>query len=311
MDVRVVTEGFEKQTLAPWATLSVASTGRVHQEEPDDLRTAFQRDRDRVLHTKAFRRLMHKTQVFIATEMDHYRTRLTHTLEVAQVARTICRALRLNGDLVEAICLAHDLGHTPFGHVGEDVLSGCIGRPFEHNRQSLRVVDHLERDGAGLNLTFEVRDGILNHTWKMPEPSTPEANVARWSDRIAYVHHDTDDAIRAGVIEESDLPGDVVAELGKSHGARLDRCVRELVKASVAAGDIEVPAAVAEAMAKLRAFLFERVYLGPEVRSQAAKAETILRTLYDHFSEKSNAEQVTDYVSGMTDRFAIKTYESL
>src|SRR5687767_1611110 len=215
---RVRTEEIEAATLASWATLSASSKGRERLEEPCPLRTDFQRDRDRILHTKAFRRLMHKTQVFLSPEGDHFRTRLTHTLEVAQVARTVCRALRLNEDLVEAICLGHDIGHTPFGHVGEEALSEAMGRPFEHNRQSLRLVEALEDGGRGLNLTWEVRDGILNHTWRMPEPSTPEGLVARWSDRIAYINHDVDDAIRAGVLRPSDLPDAARKVLGDGYG---------------------------------------------------------------------------------------------
>ncbi|HVE91846.1 MAG TPA: deoxyguanosinetriphosphate triphosphohydrolase [Actinomycetota bacterium] len=322
--VRAATEHIESLTLAHWATHSASTKGRQTPEPDDELRTAFQRDRDRVLHTKAFRRLMHKTQVFLAPEGDHYRTRLTHTLEVAQVARTICRGLRLNEDLVEAICLAHDLGHTPFGHMGEEVLAGCLGRPFEHNRQSLRVVDVLERDGRGLNLTWEVRDGVLNHTWRMPEPSTPEGLVARWADRIAYVNHDVDDAIRAGVLSEAELPPDVLDVLGATHRQRLDTLVRSVVGESAAAGAVRMPAEQAEAMAVLRQFLFERVYLGPAARGEQVKAGEILRALFEHYARHpdllpdspGNAgddlpQRVADYVSGMTDRFAIRTFSRL
>lgn len=323
MDVRTTTEAIEAQILAPWATLSAKSRGRRVPEDPDDLRTDFQRDRDRILHTKAFRRLKHKTQVFLAPEGDHYRTRLTHTLEVAQVARTVCRALRLNEDLVEAICLGHDLGHTPFGHVGEEILSELLGRPFEHNRQSLRVVDELEGDGCGLNLTWEVRDGILNHTWRMPEPGTPEGLVARWADRMAYVNHDVDDALRAGVLVPEDLPGDVVETLGASHGARLDTLVRGLVAASDEAGAIRMPAPIAEAMAELRTFLFERVYHGP-ARDEADRAANVLRHLYRYYLDHPEAVpegfgttggepsgRLADYLSGMTDRYAILKFEEL
>jgi dGTPase len=315
---RVQTEEIEAATLASWATLSASTKGRERAEEDHPLRTSFQRDRDRILHTKAFRRLKHKTQVFLAPEGDHYRTRLTHTLEVAQIARTICRALRLNEDLVEAICLGHDLGHTPFGHVGEEVLGEVMGRPFEHNRQSLRVVDALENEGAGLNLTWEVRDGILNHTWRMPEPSTPEGMVARWADRIAYVSHDVDDATRAGVLREEDLPGRVRQVLGATRRERLDRLVRSIVAASAREGAVVMPEREAEAMSELRAFLFERVYLGP-ARTEAEKAAHVLTELCGWFREHPGElpdtrpdddidQRVIDYVSGMTDRFAMRAY---
>ena len=315
---RVQTEENEASTLAPWATRAASSEGREQLEEPCPLRTDFQRDRDRILHTKAFRRLKHKTQVFLAPEGDHYRTRLTHTLEVAQVARTICRALRLNEDLVEAICLGHDIGHTPFGHVGEEALGEAMGRPFEHNRQSLRLVDLLENDGAGLNLTWEVRDGILNHTWRMPEPSTPEALVARWADRIAYISHDVDDAIRAGVLREVDLPVEARSVLGDTYGDRLNSMVSAIVEESADAQELCMPQHVSAAMAQLRAFLFERVYLGP-ARVQAEKAGRVLHALCAHFRAHPDEvrsphpdddadQRVVDYVSGMTDRFALRAY---
>ncbi len=322
MDVRRTTESIEASVLASWATHAACSKGRQRPEEDCSLRTCFQRDRDRILHTKAFRRLKHKTQVFLAPEGDHYRTRLTHTLEVAQVARTICRALRLNEDVVEAIALGHDLGHTPFGHVGEEVIAEAMRCPFEHNRQSLRVVDHLERDGQGLNLTWEVRDGILNHTWRMPTPSTPEAMVARWSDRIAYVNHDVDDAVRAGVLAPGDLPPEVVRVLGDTYGRRVDTMVRGMVEASRRAGEVAMPDEITEAMAELRAFLFERVYLGA-ARIEEEKAARVLRTLCAHYLEHpdalpneglpgdDDAQRVIDYVSGMTDRFALRAFEEL
>ena len=316
-DPRVRTEGVEASTLATWATLATSTRGRERPEEPHPLRTEFQRDRDRILHTKSFRRLMDKTQVFLSAEGDHYRTRLTHTLEVAQVGRTICRALRLNEDLVEAIALGHDLGHTPFGHVGEQALGEAMGRTFEHNRQSLRVVDVLER----LNLTWEVRDGILNHTWRMPEPRSPEAMVARWSDRIAYVSHDVDDAIRAGVLSERDIPTSVTTVLGTSYRDRLDSMVSAIVERSADAGAVAMPSDVTAAMADLRSFLFERVYLGP-ARIEAERAANVLKRLCEyyraHASELPAAlpdedldQRVVDYVSGMTDRFALRRYEEL
>jgi dGTPase len=316
---RVQTEEIEAATLASWATRAASSKGRERPEDAHPLRTDFQRDRDRILHTKAFRRLMHKTQVFLAPEGDHSRTRLTHTLEVAQVARTICRALRLNEDLVEAMCLGHDIGHTPFGHVGEEILSEVMGRPFEHNRQSLRLVDRLERDGEGLNLTWEVRDGILNHTWRMDEPSTPEGMVARWADRIAYVSHDVDDATRAGVLDESELPERVRRVLGPTYRDRLDKLVRSIVSESSAAEAIVMPDEEADAMGELRSFLFERVYLGP-ARVEAEKAASILHDLCGYFRDHRDElpptrddvdQRVIDYVSGMTDRFALRTYREL
>jgi dGTPase len=318
VDPRVRTEEIEAATLASWATLSASTKGRERPEEPCPIRTHFQRDRDRILHTKAFRRLKHKTQVFLAPEGDHYRTRLTHALEVAQVARTICRALRLNEDLVEAICLGHDIGHTPFGHVGEEALGRAMGRPFEHNRQSLRLVDELEDDGRGLNLTGEVRDGILNHTWRMPEPATPEGLVARWSDRIAYINHDVDDAIRAGVLRPADLPDAARKVLGDKYGDRLNSMVRGMVEESAAAGAVSMPADVTDAMTELRAFLFANVYLGA-ARDEAVKAGDVLRALCSHLREHPEElpattsmddvdQRVIDHVAGMTDRFALRAY---
>src|SRR5438128_7953797 len=223
------TEDIERQVLADTAILAAESKGRDGAEEPDSIRTCFQVDRDRLVHCKAFRRLKHKTQVFISPEGDHYRVRLTHTLEVSQIARTAARALRLNEDLTEAIALGHDLGHTPFGHLGEEALSPFLGRPFRHNEQSLRIVEHLENEGRGLNLTWEVRDGILNHTWSMPMPATLEGQVARVADRIAYVNHDVDDAIRAGILAPPDLPAGVLATLGPTHGARVNALVTDMV----------------------------------------------------------------------------------
>src|SRR5437899_413350 len=214
-------EQIERDTLSPHAVLAAESRGRERPEPPDAIRTCFQRDRDRIVHSKAFRRLKHKTQVFLAPEGDHYRVRLTHTLDVSHIARTVARALRLNEDLTEAIALGHDLGHTPFGHLGEQALTPFLGRPFRHNEQSLRIVEHLEDDGRGLNLTWEVRDGIVNHTWTMPQPSTLEAQVVRFADRIAYVTHDVDDALRAGVLEQDELPESALAVLGRTHGARV------------------------------------------------------------------------------------------
>src|SRR3989440_1614188 len=222
-------EQVERDTLSERATLASASKGREREEEPHALRTAFQRDRDRIVHAKSFRRLKHKTQVFIAPEGDHYRVRLTHTLEVSQIARTAARALGLNEDLAEAVSLGHDLGHTPFGHLGEEALTPFLGRPFRHSEQSLRIVDYLEDDGRGLNLTWEVRDGIVHHPWSMPSPSTLEAQIVRFADRIAYVNHDVDDAVRAGLLRPDELPRDVLAVLGPSHAERVDTLLGDLV----------------------------------------------------------------------------------
>jgi dGTPase len=318
------TEEIERQVLSERATLSSASKGREREEEPDLLRTAFQQDRDRIVHSKAFRRLKHKTQVFVSPEGDHYRVRLTHTLEVSQIARTAARALRLNEDLTEAIALGHDLGHTPFGHLGEEALSPFLARPFRHNEQSLRVVDHLERDGRGLNLTWEVRDGILNHTWTMPLPSTLEGQAARFSDRIAYVNHDVDDAIRAGLLDPTDLPGHVVGVLGASHGERIDTLVTDLVRESEGSDEIGLSRPVLLALDELRDFLFQRVYLRPEARDEQRKAVELVRALFSYYLEHPEAvpseyrttpddlpTQVADYIAGMTDRFALRAYEQL
>jgi dGTPase len=318
------TEEIERQTLSERAALSSESKGREREEEPDLLRTAFQRDRDRIVHSKAFRRLKHKTQVFVSPEGDHYRVRLTHTLEVSQIARTAARALRLNEDLTEAVALGHDLGHTPFGHLGEEALTPFIGRPFRHNEQSLRVVDHIERDGRGLNLTWEVRDGILNHTWSMPLPSTLEGQVARFSDRIAYVNHDVDDAIRAGLLEPGDLPQRPIDTLGSSHGERIDTLVTDLVRQSEASEEVRLSQPVLDALGELRDFLFERVYLRPEARDEQRKAMGLVRSLFSYYLDHPEAvpseyrathddlpTQVADYIAGMTDRFALRAYEQL
>jgi dGTPase len=318
------TEEIERQILAERASLAAETKGRERQEEPDRLRTAFQRDRDRIVHSKAFRRLKHKTQVFISPEGDHYRVRLTHTLEVAQIARTAARALRLNEDLTEAIALGHDLGHTPFGHLGEEALTPFLGRPFRHNEQSLRIVDHLEDDGNGLNLTWEVRDGILNHTWSSPIPATLEGQVARFADRIAYVNHDVDDALRAGVLQEAELPPEPLGVLGSTHSDRIDTLVADLVTESEGSEELRLSAEVLEALDGLRDFLFERVYLRSEARSEQEKAIGLVRSLFTYYLEHPEAvaaeyrsgpgdlpTRIADYISGMTDRFALRTYEQL
>jgi dGTPase len=275
------------------------------------------------MHAKAFRRLKHKTQVFLAPEGDHYRVRLTHTLEVGQIARTVARALRLNEDLTEAIAMGHDLGHTPFGHLGEQALTPFLDRPFRHNEQSLRIVDHLENEGRGLNLTWEVRDGIVNHTWSMPQPSTPEAQIVRYADRIAYINHDVDDAVRAGVLAEGELPGDAVGVLGRTYSARIDALVTDLVEHS-AGPEIHLSEPVFAALDVLRDFLFERVYLRDEARAEQEKAIGVVRTLFAYYLDHPDRvpeeyhrapgdlpTRVADYIAGMTDRYALRTYEQL
>jgi dGTPase len=318
------TEEIERDVLSPHATLTSATKGRERPEVADPIRTCFQQDRDRIVHSKAFRRLKHKTQVFLAPEGDHYRVRLTHTLEVSQIARTAARALRLNEDLTEAIALGHDLGHTPFGHLGEQALTPFLGRPFRHNEQSLRIVEHLENDGRGLNLTWEVRDGILHHTWSMPPPSTAEAHVVRFADRIAYINHDVDDAVRAGVLREDELPVEAVGVLGRTHSARIDRLVTDLVERTGEGPDVRMSDDVFRALDTLRDFLFERVYLRDEARAEQDKAIGLVRTLFTYFLEHPDEvpeeyhrapgdlpTRVADYIAGMTDRFALRTYERL
>ena len=304
--------------LSPLATPSHPAR-RAHDEEECTLRTPFQRDRDRIVHSKAFRRLKHKTQVFVAPEGDHYRTRLTHTLEATQISRTVGRALRLNEDLVEAIGLGHDVGHPPFGHIGEDVLDACarerFGRGFRHNEHSLRVVDVLE----DLNLTDPVRDGILRHSSGAGEPVTLEGKIVRLVDRIAYINHDIDDAVRAGVLRVDQLPAEEIAVLGPTGSRRIDTLVHDLVEHSERAGDIVQGDEVGRAMLRLRTFMFDNVYLGPTARAEHAKIERVLRGLFDWFCDHpeelpetvagaSEADRVVDYLAGMTDRFAIRAW---
>jgi dGTPase len=318
------TERIERETLSRYATLAAATKGRETPEPHDPLRTCFQRDRDRIVHSKAFRRLKHKTQVFLSPEGDHYRVRLTHTLEVSQIARTAARALRLNEDLAEAIALGHDLGHTPFGHLGEQALTPFLETPFRHNEQSLRIVDHLENDGRGLNLSWEVRDGIVNHTWSMPEPATLEAQVVRFADRIAYVNHDVDDAIRAAVLQESDLPAEAVDVLGRSHTERVNTLVTDLVERSADAPEIRLGDRTFRALDALRDFMFERVYLRDDARAEQEKAIGIVRTLFRNYLEHPDQvpeeyhrapgdlpTRIADYIAGMTDRYALRMYEQL
>jgi dGTPase len=315
----------EEAELSPLATRSYPAR-RVRPESDCGLRTPFQRDRDRIVHCKAFRRLKHKTQVFVAPSGDHYRTRLTHTLEVTQVSRTVARALALNEDLVEAIGLGHDLGHPPFGHVGEDALDRCLrerfGASFRHYEQSLRVVDTLERDGRGLNLTQPVRDGIVSHSGRAAQPATLEGKIVRLVDRVAYINHDIDDALRAGVLSAGDLPARAIEILGESGERRIDMLVHDLVERSQAAGDIVQGEVVGGAMAQLRAFMFEHVYLGPVATREHAKIEIVIRSLFDHYCTHPDeipgsipaadvAATVTDYLAGMTDRYCIRAFEEL
>ena len=326
MNIRESLEQWEKEYLSPYAMLSMNSRGRVRQEEQCDIRPVFQRDRDRIIHSKSFRRLKDKTQVFLTPEGDHYRTRLTHTLEVSQTARTIAKALQLNEDLVEAIALGHDLGHTPFGHAGERALNRACPYGFKHNEQSMRTVDLLEKDGQGINLTMEVRDGILNHqTASMP--ATMEGKIVRLADKIAYIHHDMDDAIRGGILKESDVPKEIGEVIGFSCGARLDFFIHDIVTTSRGKNDICMSQDTAEAMQKLRQFMFESVYQNPVAKSEEGKAEELIETLYDYY--KSHLEKlpelfrrlidagepadkiVCDFIGSMTDRFAIATYQEI
>ena len=310
--------------LSPRAVLAAGTKGRDRDEPHDHIRTVFQRDRDRILHAKAFRRLRHKTQVFLAPQGDHYRVRLTHTLDVAQIARTCARALRLNEDLTEAIALGHDLGHTPFGHLGEQALTPFLGRPFRHNEQSLRIVEHLENDGAGLNLTWEVRDGIVHHPWSTPMPSTLEGQLVRFADRIAYINHDIDDAVRAGVLEERELPAEAVRSLGATHSDRIDTLVSDLVERSDDRDEIALSPPVFRALDTLRDFMFSEVYLRESARGDHERATKLIRDLFAYFLEHPDEmppeyhgapgdppTHVADFISGMTDRYAIRTYERL
>jgi dGTPase len=320
-------QAWETEHLSPLAARSWPARRRV-PEEDCGLRSPLQRDRDRIVHCKAFRRLKHKTQVFVAPEGDHFRTRLTHTLEVTQISRTVARALGLNEDLVEAIGLGHDLGHAPFGHIGEDVLDRCLrerfGTGFRHYEHSLRVVDVLERDGAGLNLCDDVRDGILCHSGRAPVPRTLEGRIVRLVDRVAYINHDIDDAVRAGVLRVNDLPEGPIDVLGDTGSARIDTLVHDLVETSAVAGDIVQGAEAGGAMDALRTFMFQRVYLGEGARREHAKIDRVVRTLFDYYVDDAGrlpdaggvpgadlGQRVTDYLAGMTDRYCIRAFEAL
>jgi dGTPase len=310
---RTVADGFrqaveehEAASLSPLAVRSYSTRGRRREEDECRVRTPFQRDRDRILHSKPFRRLKGKTQVFIDPAGDHYRTRMTHTLETTAIARVVARALRLNEDLTEAIGLGHDTGHPPFGHAGEEALDGCLrerfGLGFRHNEHSLRIAE-------ALNLTWEVRDGILNHTGS-DEPLTLEGKIVRVVDRVAYINHDIDDAIRFGILRPADLPRDEIALLGETGARRIDRLVHDLIEASAASGDIVQSEEVGEAMLSLRTFMFERVYLGPQTRREHERARSVIRSIVRHLAARGqSAEQIVAYVSGMTDRFALEYVE--
>ena len=333
MTIRKMLEQVEADTLSVYACLSSKSRGRQKPIKECDIRTAFQRDRDRILHSKSFRRLKDKTQVFLAPVGDHYRTRLTHTLEVAQIARTISKSLRLNEDLTEAIALGHDLGHTPFGHAGEAVLNDIFPGGFRHNEQSLRVVDVLERDGEGLNLTYEVRDGILKHSKGQESvlsqenaPLTLEGWVIRIADVVAYVNHDIEDAIRAGIVRQSDLPEEFIRLVGDSHGARIDTMVKDVIKNSFDMPEIEMSSDILYATEGLRAYLYNDVYLREEIQSEICKATKALKEIFFYFVENpqyilknlardigndSIQRVVCDFVSGMSDKKALNTYEQL
>ncbi len=336
MTIRKQTEDYERRFLHPRATLSSNSKGRLRPEKEGEIRTCFQRDRDRVIHSKAFRRLKHKTQVFLAPKGDHYRTRLTHVLEVSQIARTISRALRLNEDLTEAIALAHDLGHTPFGHAGEAVLRRIHPGGFDHYKQSLRVVDILEQDGRGLNLTYEVRNGIVTHSKGkgaiIPEDrrhlaKTLEGQVVRVSDIIAYINHDLDDALRAGVIKRAEIPREVVKVIGERYSKRIDTMVKDVIYETIKKdyAHIAMSQEVSEAIYRLRDFLFERVYESEQIKKEFKKAEKVLIDLYEyylehteelkqdvHIEDQDNRHRIVcDFIAGMTDRYALMTYERL
>lgn len=326
MTIRENIEQWEQEYLSPYAALSIHSKGRLREEEQCDIRPVFQRDRDRIIHCKAFRRLKDKTQVFLSPEGDHYRTRLTHTLEVSQTARTIAKALRLNEDLVEAVALGHDLGHTPFGHAGERALNRVCPFGFEHAQQSVRTVDLLEKEGRGLNLTYEVRDGILNHQ-TIGKPHTLEGKVVRLSDKIAYIHHDMDDAVRAGILSEDDVPREISDVIGHTPNERLDHFIHDIVMQSMDQDDIVMSEPVEAAMKQIRAFMFDRVYKNPLAKSEEGKAEMLVETLYQHYLKhiddlpeeflnlisvgEPREKVVCDYIGAMTDRYATYVYREI
>ncbi len=327
MTLREELEKLEHQQLSPRAAFSDETRGRLYPEEAriEDVRTCYQRDTDKIVHSKAFRRLMHKTQVFLQPEGDHYRTRMTHTIEVSRIARTITQALGLNEDLAEAIAMGHDLGHTPFGHAGEVALTKATGKPFCHNEQSLRVVDILENDGAGLNLTYEVRMGILCHTGETL-PQTLEGQIIRCADRIAYVNHDIDDAMRAGILSNDDIPASILDVLGRVHKERINTLVCDCILNSAEAGAVVLSPKVDQALRDLRSFMFERVYRNPIAKSQETKAKDMLKRLYEFYFKNPHAlpedfqpqmsfdgleRTVCDYIAGMTDNYAVDKFEEI
>ncbi len=327
MTIRETIEKMQKETLSPYATLDQNSKGRQREEQQCDIRPVFQRDRDRILHSKSFRRLKNKTQVFLSPLGDHYRTRMSHTLEVSQNARTIAKALRMNEDLTEAIALGHDLGHTPFGHCGERVLNELCRGGFIHSEQSVRVVERLEQEGRGLNLTWEVRDGMRNHqTDTMPH--TPEGQIVRLSDKIAYINSDIDDAIRARIIAEEDIPKDIRDTLGGSVKIRLDRIVHDVITESMDSPDIRMSKEMEEAIFSLRTWLFENVYTNPEAKGEEKKAARLIRELFEYYTRHYNEmpdmytsmisyeeepvdRVVCDYISGMTDSYACQKFNEI
>ena len=327
MTVRELLEQQEHERLDKKAAFADESQGRLRHEELDaeEVRTCYQRDVDKIVHCKTFRRLMHKTQVFLQPEGDHYRTRMTHTIEVSRIARTIVRALALNEDLTEAIALGHDLGHTPFGHAGESALSDCLGEPFRHNEQSLRVVDILEKNGRGLNLSYEVRMGIVGHTGTQI-PETLEGQVVRRSDQIAYVNHDIDDAIRAGILTNEDIPDAITDVLGHTHSVRINSLVTDMICTSREAGTVMLSPAVDQALRDLRSFMFERVYRNPVAKGEESKAKDMLQRLFEYYirnpemlpedfqpqlSFDGMERTVCDYIAGMTDNYAVDKFEEI
>ncbi len=327
MTIREELERLEHRRLHPKAAFADESKGRPHPEpeREEDVRTCYQRDIDKIVHSKAFRRLMHKTQVFLQPEGDHYRTRMTHTLEVSRIAGTITRALGLNEDLAEAIAMGHDLGHTPFGHAGEVALTKCLGKPFRHNEQSLRVVDYLEMDGEGLNLTYETRMGILGHTGERI-PETLEGQIVRHSDQIAYVNHDIDDAIRAGILTNDDIPRAISDILGNTHSQRINSLVCDAIRTSTEAGEICLSDKVYQALQDLRAFMFERVYRNPVAKGEESKAKEMLEKLFEYYVNHPEAlpedfhpqvsfdgmeRTVCDYIACMTDNYAVDKYTEI
>ena len=327
MTIRQELEKLEHVHLNKRAAFADETRGRLHPEDEktEDVRTAYQRDTDKIVHSKAFRRLMHKTQVFLRPEGDHYRTRMTHTLEVTRIARTIAKALDLNEDLAEAAAMGHDLGHTPFGHAGEVALSEAMGQPFCHNEQSLRVVDVLENGGEGLNLTYEVRMGILGHTGPFV-PETMEGQIVRWADRMAYVNHDIDDAIRAGILDRTDIPKFVLKTLGTTHSSRINTLVCDMITASREEGKIVLSPQVEKALQELREFMFERVYRNPVAKGEESKAREMLKRLYEYYVTHPQAlpedfqpqmslegmeRTVCDYIAGMTDNYAVNKYTEI